>query len=174
MRWGRLGLIVAALPALAHAQATSVPFGQSHDRTQPVEITSDRLDLDQAAGTAVFIGNVKVGQGALRLAADRVQVFYVEGAGDAAGQVQRMVANGNVTLSNGTEAAEADEAVYEVVAGTVDMAGDVLLTQGRNALSSQKLRIDLNAGTARVEGRVQTIFTPGAAPGEGSGGGGNP
>ena len=72
-----------------------------------------------------------------------------------------MVANGNVTLSNGTEAAEAEQAVYEVAAGTVDMQGDVLLTQGRNALSSQKLHIDLDAGTAQLEGRVQTIFTPG-------------
>ena len=165
----RLGLILAALPVLAHAQ-TTVPFGNEHDRSQPVEITSDRLDLDQAAGTAVFAGNVKVGQGELRLAADRVQVFYVAGTGDAAGQVQRMVANGNVTLSNGSEAAEAEQAVYEVVAGTVDMQGDVLLTQGRNALSSQKLHIDLDAGTAQVEGRVQTIFTPGtAAPGQSSG-----
>jgi len=166
----RLGLILAALPVLAHAQVTSVPFGQNHDRSQPVEITSDRLDLDQAAGTAVFAGNVKVGQGELRLAADRVQVFYVAGTGDGAGQVQRMVANGNVTLSNGSEAAEAEQAVYEVVAGTVDMQGDVLLTQGRNALSSQKLHIDLDAGTAQVEGRVQTIFTPStAAPGQSSG-----
>jgi lipopolysaccharide export system protein LptA len=167
MRARRLGLILAALPALALAQATSVPFGDSHDRTQPVEITSDRLDLDQAAGTAVFTGTVRVGQGALRLAADRVEVFYVEGAGEEAGQVQRMVATGNVTLSNGTEAAEGEEAVYEVVAGTVDMSGDVLLTQGRNALSSERLHIDLNAGTARVEGRVQTIFTPGSQPGQG-------
>ena len=169
MRARPLGLILAALPALALAQATSVPFGDSHDRTQPVEITSDRLDLDQAAGTAVFGGNVRVGQGALRLAADRVQVFYVEGSGDTAGQVRRMVATGNVTLSNGTEAAEADEAVYEVVAGTIDMTGDVLLTQGRNAMSSERLRIDLNAGTAQVEGRVQTIFTPGTAAGTGAG-----
>jgi lipopolysaccharide export system protein LptA len=162
-RW--LGLTLAALPALAFAQA-AVPFGTSHDRTQPVEITSDRLDLDQAAGSAVFSGTVRVAQGELRLAADRVQVFYAEGSGGEQGAVQRMIANGNVTLANGTEAAEADEAVYEVVAGTVDMAGDVLLTQGRNALSSQKLHIDLNAGTARVEGRVQTIFAPGSAQGQ--------
>ena len=77
------------------------------------------------------------------------------------------------------EAAEADEAVYEVAAGTVDMQGDVLLTQGRNALSSQKLRIDLDAGTGQLEGRVQTIFTPGDTPGQGGGqgagrSGGNP
>lgn len=168
MRACRLGLIVAALPALALAQ-TSVPFGTAHDRTLPVEITSDRLDLDQAAGTAVFVGSVKVGQGELRLAADRVQVFYAAGTGGGQGQVERMVANGNVTLSNGSEAAEADQATYEVAAGTVDMAGNVLLTQGRNALSSQKLHIDLDAGTAQVEGRVQTIFTPAQAPAQATG-----
>jgi lipopolysaccharide export system protein LptA len=169
MRARRLGLILAALPALVHAQGTTVPFGEGHDRSQPVEITSDRLDLDQAAGTAVFAGNVKVGQGELRLAADRLQVFYVAGTGGEAGQVQRMVASGNVTLSNGSEAAEADEAVYEVVAGTVDMTGDVLLTQGRNALSSERLHIDLGAGTAQVEGRVQTIFTPASGQGQDQG-----
>ena len=44
--------------------------------------------------------------------------------------------------------------------GIVEMEGDVLLTQGKNALSSQTLRIDLNAGTGILKGRVQTIFTP--------------
>ncbi len=50
-----------------------------------------------------------------------------------------MIAVGNVTLANGTEAAEAQKATYEVAAGTIEMEGDVLLTQGQNALSSQKL-----------------------------------
>ena len=72
-----------------------------------------------------------------------------------------MVATGNVTLTNGAEAAEAEQATYEVAAGTIEMEGDVLLTQGQNALSSQTLRIDLNAGTGQLEGRVQTIFVPG-------------
>jgi lipopolysaccharide export system protein LptA len=44
------------------------------------------------------------------------------------------------------------------------MEGDVLLTQGQNALSSERLSIDLNAGTGRLEGRVQTIFVPGSEP----------
>ena len=70
----------------------------------------------------------------------------------------------NVTLANGSEAAEAQHAVYEVAAGTVEMEGDVLLTQGQNALSGERLNIDLNAGTARLEGQVQTIFVPGSRP----------
>jgi lipopolysaccharide export system protein LptA len=158
-----VALMVAALPALALAQ-TQVPFGGlQHDASLPVEITAERLDLDQAAGSAVFVGGVKVGQGPLRLAADRVEVFYDGGPDGGSGQVRRMVAVGNVTLTNGTEAAEAERATYEVAAGTIAMEGDVLLTQGRNAVSSERLDIDLNTGTGRLEGRVQTIFVPGNA-----------
>lgn len=157
-----VAVVVVALPGLALAQGAQVPFGGlSHDASQPVEITAERLDLDQAAGSAVFSGAVKVGQGTLRLAADRVVVFYADSAASGGGQVERMVADGNVTLSNGTEAAEAEHATYEVAAGTIEMTGDVLLTQGQNALSSQTLHIDLNKGTGQLEGRVQTIFVPG-------------
>ena len=189
MRWGWLSaLLVVSLPGLGLAQGTTVPFGgMKHDATQPVEITSDRLELDQGTGSAVFTGTVKVGQGTLRLAADRVEVFYdntpapkakATGAEAAAkpdaaqpaaspspsptGKVQRMIAIGNVTLANGTEAAEAQKATYEVAAGTIEMEGDVLLTQGQNALSSQKLSIDLNKGTGQLDGRVKTVFVPGA------------
>jgi lipopolysaccharide export system protein LptA len=158
---GLAAVILAAFAAAAAAQ--QVPFGESHDAGQPVEITSDRLDLDQAAGTAVFSGAVKVGQGALRLAADRVEVFYDED-GEQSGTVRRMIATGNVTLSNGAEAAEAERATYEVATGQVEMEGDVLLTQGQNALSSERLSIDLDAGTGRLEGRVKTIFVPGSEP----------
>jgi lipopolysaccharide export system protein LptA len=158
-----MAVVVVALPGLALAQAAQVPFGGlSHDASQPVEITAERLDLDQAAGSAVFSGTVRVGQGSLRLAADRVEVFYADSAGTGSGQVERMVAVGNVTLSNGAEAAEAEHATYEVAAGTIEMTGDVLLTQGQNALSSETLHIDLNGGTGQLEGRVQTIFVPGS------------
>jgi len=39
--------------------------------------------------------------------------------------------------------------------------GDVILTQGVNALSGQKLTADLNTGSGRMEGRVKTIFQTG-------------
>lgn len=157
-------LILTCAGGSAAAQGATVPFGGlEHDNTLPVEITSDALALDQAAGTAVFTGTVEVGQGMLRLAADRLEVVY---ASDEAGTgaIERMLASGNVTLTNGAEAAEAAQARYDVTSGVVEMEGDVLLTQGKNALSSERLRIDLAAGTGVLEGRVQTIFVPGAAP----------
>jgi len=162
---GLSALILLGAAGQGAAQGATVPFGEfDHDNTLPIEITSDALALDQAAGTAVFDGTVVVGQGALRMAADRLEVFYAS-TGDAAadggpGAIERMLASGNVTLSNGTENAESARASYVVSTGIVEMEGDVLLTQGQNALSSEKLRIDLAAGTGMLEGRVQTIFTP--------------
>ncbi len=165
MRLLPLAAMLLAVTALsAAAQGTTVPFGSKHDASQPVEITSDALQLDQEGGTALFTGKVRVGQGQMRLAADQLKVFYIEGADGARGQVDRMEARGNVTLSNGTEAAEGQSADYAVATGLVDMSGDVLLTQGQNALSSDKLHIDLNGGTAQLDGRVRTIFTPGTTP----------
>jgi lipopolysaccharide export system protein LptA len=171
-------LTAAACPAAAQNQAT-VPFGDGfeHDSTQPVEITSDALALDQGAGTAIFTGAVKVGQGALRLASDRLEVFYASGAEGEQGAIERMEAVGGVTLSNGAEAAEAERASYSVATGIVEMEGDVLLTQGANALAGERLRLDLNAGTGALEGRVRTIFTPeprGEAGAEAGGGAGAP
>ncbi len=164
-------LILAASAGWAAAQqGASVPFGGfEHDNTLPVEITSDALELDQEAGTAIFTGAVKVGQGLLRMAADRLEVFYAADA-TGTGAIERMLASGSVTLSNGTEAAEAARASYVVATGIVEMDGDVLLTQGQNALASEKLRIDLIAGTGVLEGRVQTIFVPGQADTAAAGG----
>lgn len=163
MRARLVHALTIALLTGASAVLAQVPFGGfAHDSTQPVEVAADRLSVDQAAGSATFAGNVVVGQGALRLAADSITVFY--GTDGASGDVTRMEATGNVTLTTGDEAAEAQNAVYDVAAGTVSMTGDVLLTQGGNALSGQALSIDLNNGTAAMEGRVQTILRPSTSP----------
>jgi len=144
---------------VAVAQEANVSFGtEEHDSTQPVEVTSDRLDIDQTDGTAIFTGNVVVIQGDLRLTADRVRVEYGE---TAPREIQRIYAFDNVVLVSPTEAAEGDEAVYEVASRSVLMTGNVLLTQELNAVSGDTLTIDLDSGLGVVEGRVRTILRSG-------------
>ena len=139
-------------PALGQ---TSVDLGGlSADPGAPVEITADSLRVDQASGTAVFAGNVVIGQGNLRLAAASVQVVYDDGSGDIA----RFRATGGVTIVTQTEAAEAAEADYDLTTGLLVLTGNVLLTQGPNALSAERMTIDVEAGTAQMDGRVRTIF----------------
>lgn len=155
-----LALMLAAGPAAAQDS----PFGSfKHDSTQPIEITSDRLTVNQTRQLATFAGDVIAGQGTLRLTAAEVQVFYDadRSAPDReTGRIRLMKATGRVFLSNGTEAAEGDWAEYDVARGIITMGGNVLLTQGENAIAGQELWIDLNAGVGEIKGRVRTVFQP--------------
>jgi lipopolysaccharide export system protein LptA len=146
------------LGALASAQEATIAFGGlKQDTSLPVEIEADSLTVNNADGTAVFTGNVLVGQGEMRLSAGSVRVEY----GTDGKTINRLFASGGVTLANQSEAAEAQEAIYTIGSGEVVMTGSVLLTQGQTALSGQKLVINLQSGTGTMEGRVQTTFVPG-------------
>lgn len=152
-------LLLSPLPALSQ---TGVAFGGlSHDTSLPVEVTADRLEVDQADGSATFVGNVVVGQGDMRMSAGEVRVEYATGEAST-GEIERLFASGGVTLVNGSEAAEAAEAVYTIDTGTVVLTGGVILTQGQNALSADQLVIDLQAGTGTLTGRVKTIIQSGS------------
>lgn len=147
------GLIL--LPLGGFAQGTSIALGGiQQDTSQPVEVSADNLSVDQENGTAIFSGNVVIGQGEMRLAADRVLVVY---AADQS-RIQRLEASGGVTLVTGPDAAEAERADYDIDAGTVVMSGDVLLTQGNNALTSDSMTVDLKTGSAQMQGRVKTVL----------------
>ena len=145
-------ILLAALPA--HGQGIAFgPFRQ--DPEEPVEVTSERLEVDQDSGIATFIGDVIVVQGQMRLTAPQVRVEYTPGD---EGGIDEMHATGGVTMVNGEETAEGSEAVYAVVDGTVVMTGDVIVTQGPNVIAGERLDVDLDTGTGTMEGRVRTIF----------------
>nr|WP_229804153.1 lipopolysaccharide transport periplasmic protein LptA [Halomonas lutea] len=44
------------------------------DASAPIEIAADRLELDNRAGTAVYIGDVEMQQGSMKLTAGRVEI----------------------------------------------------------------------------------------------------
>jgi lipopolysaccharide export system protein LptA len=146
---------LTAMPGLAAAQGAQVAFGSmQQDTSAPVEVTADRLSVDQSDGTALYEGDVVIAQGDMRLAAPRVLVVYSE----QAGRIDRLEATGGVTLVSGEEAAEAERADYDIESGTVTLSGDVLLTQGENALTAARMVVDLDTGTAQMSGRVRTVL----------------
>lgn len=153
---------MAFLASSLHAQGMQVSFGDlKQDTSQPVEVSADQLKVDQTNGSAVFTGNVVVGQGDMRLAAGRVQVEYGDTNGSTANKISKLLATGGVILTNGGAAAESLEAVYTIDSGSIVMTGDVILTQGASVVSSDKMVVDLNTGTALMTGRVKSIFQTG-------------
>lgn len=143
--------VLLALPASAQ---TAVNFASVNvDRSAPVEVDASTLSVDQATGQAVFSGDVKVGQGNLRLAAQKIEVTY-----DKDGEITRLTASGGVTFATPSEEAESRNAVYDLTRGTLVLTGDVLVAQGATALSAERMEVNLTTGDATLSGRVRTIF----------------
>ena len=158
-----LAAMLAALSPGAALAQTQVPFaGLGGDRAAPVELSAERLEVDQATGLATFSGDVTVVQGELRLGAERVVVEYATDAETGRNRIARLLAEGGVLLVTPQDAAEAAEAVYDLDAGEIALTGDVVLTQGANALAGDRLVIDLASRTGRMEGRVRTVILPDA------------
>lgn len=157
----RLGLLplvlICALTGAAAAQTTG--FGSAQDAKTPVEVTADNLQVDQKTGLAVFTGNVLIGQGGMRLSADKVTVTYADGDQN---RIRALKAEGKVTLVSGEDAAEAKAADYDVESGNVILRGDVLLTQGPNVLSGETVTVNLVTGQASASGRVRSVLQPGS------------
>ena len=148
-------LAIALALAAASAAAQPIPFGgNAQDTSAPVEVSADALSVARDGGTAVFEGNVVIGQGEIRLSAGRVEVVY-DGEGRRIASLQ---ATGGVTLVSGLDAAEAQSASYDVDSGLVVLSGEVLLTQGQAAVAADSATVNLVTGEARAEGRVRTVL----------------
>jgi len=147
--------LLALWPALAAAQPTAFGAGNV-DPDAPVEVESDELSVNEADGTAEFIGNVVIVQGDMRLAASRVLVVY----DDAGERISKMEATGGVTLVSGEDAAEASRADYDIDNGEIVLQGNVLVVQGSSTLSGERMVVNLKTGNAQMGGRVRTILNP--------------
>ncbi|RNF36036.1 lipopolysaccharide transport periplasmic protein LptA [Paracoccus methylarcula] len=153
-------LLIIALTLLAMpAMAQEIGFGGLQaDVSAPVEVAADSLSVEQESGRAIFTGNVVIGQGEMRLSAREVTVEYADGGQS---RIKSLHARGEVTLVSGEDAAEAAEATYDVESGHVTLIGDVVMTRGGNVLTGDRMQVDLATGTARVDGRVRSVFQPG-------------
>lgn len=148
--------ILVCLPLLASpALAEDLAFGSARDTAdQPVQVEADTLSVNQKDGQATFSGNVAISQGEMLLSADTVFVTYDE---DGEG-IKSLQASGGVTLVNGPDAAEAQQADYDIDTAIVVLTGGVLVTQGQNVISGEKVTINLDSGSAQVGGRVRTTL----------------
>ncbi len=171
-----IGLFAAGSPESTMAQ--SALTGGSFDTNQPIEITADSLEVQQANQIAIFEGNVQVVQGEIRMRAAKLMVHYADKNQSESGEpanIRQIDALGDVFLSSPRETAQGDKGVYDVTNKQIDLQGNVVLTQGKNVLRGNTLTLNLITGKSRVEGggatdgntgRVKGIFVPEKKAGE--------
>lgn len=131
--------------------------GFDPDSDAPVEMTADKLTISEADGSAQFEGNVIIGQGDIRIAANLVIVTYSE-----TGEIDKLSASGGVMVTTSDESAESDFVEYSLKNRTLSMRGNVFFSQGKILMSAKSLQIDLDTGAATVEGQVKTILSTGS------------
>ena len=136
------------------AQTSLSLGGFSSNPNAPIEMTADKLSISQTDGSARLEGNVIITQQNIKIMAQLVVVSYLE-----SGDINQISASGGVAIVTQAESAEAKTADYDLGSQSLVLRGNVLLTQGKNAISSDTMTIDLTTGAAIVEGRVRTTLS---------------
>jgi lipopolysaccharide export system protein LptA len=161
------GLLLAATPLLATAAAAQgVSLLRGHDSNAPVDVTSDRIEVQDRADRAIFVGNVHAVQGDLTMDAARMTVAYSRGTGpNSDPQIQRIDASGGVTVISPSERAKGSFGIYDLNRRIITLIGGVSLVRGGNTVNGARLVIDLNSGRSTVDGSAVGGTTTGAKGG---------
>jgi lipopolysaccharide export system protein LptA len=121
----------------------------------PVDIKSDTLDLDYKGNIITFRGHVHAVQADATLTSDTLTVTY----GKDFHEVQKMVANDNVRMSQGTRWATGDHAVLDQAKHTVTLTGSPVVHDGEDQVTGSKITVHLDTGKSEVEG-ARAVFFP--------------
>jgi len=153
------GIILAITGAAASAAFAQVKQEQpisalkGHNSNAPVDVTADRIEVQDRADRAIFAGNVHVKQDELTLDTTRLTVAYSGGAQTSGGvQIRRLDAAGGVTVRSPSEVAKGDFGIYDLDKKLITLIGSVQLNRGDNQLNGSRLVIDLDSGRAVVDG----------------------
>jgi len=141
-----LSLLIAVLAAPLVAQAL-----KGHNSNAPVDVDADRIEVQDRSDRAIFAGNVRVRQEGLALNAQRLTVAYTK-AGGGSPQIERLDAQGGVSVVSATESAHGDVAIYDLNSRLITMIGGVDLQQGGNTIRGGRLVIDLVSGRSVIDG----------------------
>lgn len=142
-------------------------FGLTSDRQQPIHIEADSVTLNDAAGTAVYRGNVHFTQGTTHLEAEEVTVYSADRE-----KVDKVIADGDPATfrqrpDNQPEDVRGQARHIEYYADNerVILVRDAHLWQGKNEFSGSRIEYNIAAETVKAQsddeqGRVQVIIQP--------------
>jgi lipopolysaccharide export system protein LptA len=147
-------------------------FALTSDRQQPIHIEADSVVLNDAAGTAVYHGNVHFTQGTTHLEADEVTVYSADRQ-----KVDKVIADGGPATfrqrpDNQPEDMRGQARHIEYYANDqrVILEREAHLWQGKNEFSGSRIEYSIANQTVKAksnneQGRVQVIIQPRPSPG---------
>ena len=144
----------------------AMPAVSAERRDEPVSIRADRIDLNERTGRALYVGRVKLVQGAITIRADRLEAWQRDG------RTIRTLAVGRPASFYKAPATPSDEATeftaaridYYVPDRIVHASGNAVAARGQDRFQATTLRYEtgprrLSAG-GQGHGRVSAVLHP--------------
>jgi lipopolysaccharide export system protein LptA len=157
-----VGLTAAAGPAAAQLSSNGGPISYS----------ANNLEYFDNERRLVLSGDVDVVQGDARMRSDTLTLFFDRSAnapavgptGVGAGDIQRMIAEGQVYYVRPQQEARGDRAVYETSTDSVTFTGNVVIASDTNVIRGETLVVQVGTGRTTLQpgsrGRVQGVLRP--------------
>jgi lipopolysaccharide export system protein LptA len=153
-------IALALLLALTDRSALAL----KDDEQQPMLIEADRVELDEAKSTSIYIGHVQVDQGSMQLLADHVTVIHRPDR-----RIKTIVALGKPAKykqlldgNQGEVQAFAKRMDFDADKNELTLIDDALLIQGEDRLSSNRIVYDRARSRMQAggTGRVKITIVP--------------
>ena len=168
--------LLAALLLSSPAWAAPLPGG---DSDLPVDVTADNMEYSSDKKTVVFHGSVEAVRGEFKMWSDKLTLILKgknsgeeknanakkssSKAADAAGDLDRVIAEHNVRFKNGTQNGSAEKATFFAQKNILVLEGDPVLNDGENSIRGSVIRYFMNENRSVVEGsskkRVHAVFS---------------
>jgi len=178
--------VAFAFAAAAFMAAAAPAHAQISENGGPVSYSADNLQYFDGDRRLVLTGNVDIVQNDARLRANQITLYFTRstapaGAGGqsqngglGSGDIQRMVAEGDVYYVRPQQSARGDRAVYETSSDSVTFTGNVVVASEENVIRGETLvlQIGTRQTTIRPQNgqRVRGVFVPRHGPPQGNSG----
>jgi lipopolysaccharide export system protein LptA len=137
------------------SQADSSPFAgfESSSNHGPINIKSETMSFDYKNNVVVFSGHVHADQSGSELTSNTLHVQM-----NKQSQIQEMIADGNVRMSQGQRWATGDHAVLDENVHTLVLTGSPVVHDGNDQIAGTKITVHLQTSISEVTDPKAVIF----------------
>ncbi|MEM7542216.1 MAG: lipopolysaccharide transport periplasmic protein LptA [Pseudomonadota bacterium] len=154
----KLSLKVSLLLGLS--LCCSSGWALSTDRDQPIEIEADFAELDDEEGTTIYIGNVVVIQGSMRMTGDRLRVILSEEREVQDAYMEGRPATFKQTPDNAEHDVEGEALLmeYHALINKIHLIEKAKVTQGARLFQGHRINYDTEKSI--ITARSASAATP--------------
>jgi outer membrane protein assembly factor BamD len=132
------------------------------DNSQPIDITSDKVEAYRKDNLIIFQGNVIARQKDIVIYADSLEAVIIE---DGKG-IERVTAGGDVKIQQGLRVANCQKAVFYNLDQKIVLTGDPKVSDGGNIVSGDEIIFDIEKNRVEVKGGLSGRGKAKIQPGE--------